>query len=270
VNGTDSERGSLVSAALHAIGGDRDDLLFAGGSTVEGLANPNSDIDLYVIGDIEITGTETAARKHEKTATIEYRDSREVNLTVLDPGGIIELDAAFRRSLASLSGEQGIEQLVDEDDLKVLHRIRTGRALQRPDRLDALRTDLGTDQLARYLLNMHAIAAVNRLTDVAGERADGHEESAAWMFREALVRVGQLVLAVDGETNSSSKWLVRLLLRGGASAAVRERVAQLLLGSTVDLTTDVGELKAHLATLVDASGTEAGPYLRCVARPKLG
>lgn len=257
---------SVLPLALKAFGGTEDDLVFLAGSTTDGLANRNSDIDLYVIGDTAVGGSETAARQGEKTSTIGYHDDREVNLCVLEPEGLVQLKDVFRRSVASLDGDKGIEQLVTDDNLKILHRIRTGQPLQRPDLLDGLRADIGTADLSRYLFNASAIAAVNRLTDVAGELADGHEQSAQWMFREALVHAGHCALAADGETNPSGKWLVRMLLRG---SGFRERIAGLLL-TQANLDTDVQEIKAGLAALIDAQGEIAGPYVRNVARKKLG
>jgi hypothetical protein len=266
----DTQREPLAAMALRAVGGSTEDLLFVAGSTTDGLANRNSDIDLYYIGDMTVAGSETAARRHERTATIEYLDGREVNLAVLDPVGLRELKTAFDASAASLDDPRGIAQLVDEDDLKLLHRIRTGEALQQPDRLDELRSDFGTHRLAAYLFAMSTIAAVNRLTDVAGEFTDGHVESAAWMHREALVHAGQAVLAADGVTTPSAKWLVRLLRRYGGHRAFRGHIVDGLLGRTEDdLLTALRRTSSGLAQVIDASGDEAARYVRTVARRKL-
>jgi hypothetical protein len=110
-----------------------------------------------------------------------------VHLAVLSPNGLAELKASFAISVASLQDPRGIAQLVDGDDLKLLHRLRTGQALQGEGQLDQLRVEFSTGHLAAYLFSMAVIAAVNRLTDVAGDLADGHDESAAWMHREVPV-----------------------------------------------------------------------------------
>ncbi|MET8127526.1 hypothetical protein ABZV67_28780 [Streptomyces sp. NPDC005065] len=264
---------ALAATALQAVGGNDKELLFLAGSTTDGLANRNSDLDLYVIGASRISGSETAARKGERTATVAYHEGREVNVAVLDPAALDALRDAFRASVASLSEEKGIAQLVDEDNLKLLHRIRTGRALRRPDLLNALREEHGTGHLARYLLNASAIAAVNRLTDVTGELADGHHDSAVWMYREALMHAGQCALAAAGVTVPSTKWLMRLLQReaerqDGTGCAAH--VARHLLTPPSDPVAAMRETRAELALVIDAAGDLAGPYVRTVARRKLG
>ncbi|MET9761587.1 hypothetical protein ABZ016_21405 [Streptomyces sp. NPDC006372] len=264
---------ALAATALEAVGGSGDELLFLAGSTTDGLANRNSDLDLYVVGDLRVTGSETAARQGERTATVAYHEGREVNVAVLDPAALGGLRDAFGASVASLSGEKGIAQLVDEDNLKILHRVRTGRALRHSDRLRELRQDLGTDDLPRYLLNVAAVAAVNRLTDVSGELADGHADSAAWMYREALVHTGQCALAAAGVTVPSVKWLVRLLQREAArqdDSGCAAHVARHLLAPPADTTAAMTATRAHLAAVIDAAGDQAGPYVRTVARRKLG
>jgi hypothetical protein len=282
---------ALAATALAAAGCSGEELLFLAGSTTDGLANRNSDLDLYVVGDFRITGSETAARQGERTATVAHHEGREVNVAVLDPAGLGLLRDAFRAAVASLSQERGIAQLVDEDNLKILHRVRTGRALRRADRLQELRDELGTGDLPRYLLNVAAIAAVNRLTDVSGELADGHADSAAWMYREALVHTGQCALAAAGVTVPSVKWLVRLLQReaehlsddghrtggerrrpdsGPAHTRCAAHAARNLLSPPADTAAAVKETRAALAAVIDAAGDQAGPYVRLVARPKLG
>ncbi|GHC92868.1 hypothetical protein GCM10007079_41590 [Nocardiopsis terrae] len=269
---TAADYAELAATALGAIGGTDEELLFLGGSTTDGLANRNSDLDLYVVGEFRVTGSETAARRGERTATIAYHGGREVNVAVLAPAALARLREAFRASVASLSEERGIAQLVDGDDLKILHRVRTGSAFRRPDRFQRLRDDLGTEELPRYLLNVAAVAAVNRLTDVSGELASGHSDSAAWMYREALVHTGQCALAAAGVTVPSTKWLIRLLqreeeLRDSADCAAH--VARRLLAPPADTPGAVEETRAELAAVIDAAGDQAGPYVRTVARPKL-
>ncbi|GHH35702.1 hypothetical protein [Streptomyces candidus] len=275
---------ALAATALAAVGCGPEELLFLAGSTTDGLANRNSDLDLYVVGDFRVTGSETAARQGERTATVAFHEGREVNVAVLDPAALDRLRNDFRAAVASLSEQQGIAQLVDGDNLKILHRVRTGQALRRPDRLQELCDDLGTGDLPRYLLNVAAVAAVNRLNDVSGELADGHAESAAWMYREALVHTGQCALAAAGVTVPSVKWLVRLLRReaerGPASqsaptpvlapARCAAHTARRLLDPPADTAAALQETRAELAALIDSVGEQAGPYIRLVARPKLG
>ncbi|MEF9905564.1 hypothetical protein [Streptomyces sp. P9-A2] len=269
---------ALAATALAAAGCGGDELLFLAGSTTDGLANRNSDLDLYIVGDFRVAGSETAARQGERTATVAFHEGREVNVAVLDPAALDRLRDAFRAAVASLSQEKGISQLVDEDNLKILHRVRTGQALRRPDRLQGLRDDLGTGDLPRYLLNVAAVAAVNRLTDVSGELADGHGDSAAWMYREALVHTGQCALAAAGVTVPSVKWLVRLLQRAAehrvdgdpAYARCAAHTARRLLAPPADTAAALRETRAELAAVIDSAGEQAGPYVRLVARSKLG
>jgi hypothetical protein len=265
---TPADDEALAALALAAAGADDETLLFLVGSMADGLANRGSDYDLYMIGTAAVEGSETAARRGERTATIAYHHGREVNLAILDPAALAALRDSFRQATASLSDPAGIAQVVDDNDVKVLHRLRTGRALRRTDLLEGLREDFGTDHLARYLFNAAAVAAVNRSTDIDGELAEGRTDSAAWMHRELLVHTGQCVLAAAGVTVPNAKWLLRLLQGvGGAGASY---VARQLLAPADDLITAIARTRAELAAVIDDAGDTAGPYVRDTARPKLG
>lgn len=263
---------SVAVLALGAVQVPRDGVLFVAGSVVDGLANRNSDLDVYVVGDdgATVVGADTTVRKGEKSGTIGELDGREVSLSVLEPSGLAELARSFQECLAALSDGSGIVQLESQNDLKVLHRVRTGIPLRGAERLAELRASTGTDRLAEYHVNVQAVAAVNRLTDVEGELAEGNDASACWMFREAVAHVSRLVLALDGETNPAPKWLVRLLERGGPDPRVRSRLAQLLTEHEDDLPAALLEVKELLRVTVDlAPDAVVGPYLRRVVR-KLG
>lgn len=259
---------TLARLALAAAGAGSDSPLFLVGSMADGLANRGSDYDLYMIGTAEVDGSETAARRGERTATIAYHRGREVNLAMLDPDALAQLRRSFARARASLADPSGIAQVVDENEVKLLHRIRTGRALRRPDLLEGLREDMGTADLARYLFNAAAIAAVNRSTDIEGELAEGRIDSAAWMHREMLIHTGQCALAGAGVTVPNAKWLLRLLRSTGGDAA--SYVAESLLAAAGDPSAALARTRAELAAVIDAAGDLAGPYVRATARPKLG
>ncbi|MER5523619.1 hypothetical protein ABT075_03265 [Streptomyces sp. NPDC002677] len=263
---------SVAEQALGAVGDPADGVLFVAGSVVDGLANRNSDLDVYFLGGdgAATVGADTTVRKGEKSGTIGELDGREVSLSILEPAGIEELTRSFQECLAALSDGGGIVQLESQNDLKVLHRIRTGVPLRGAERLERLRVSTGTERLAEYHVNVQAVAAVNRLTDVDGELAEGNDASACWMFREAVAHVARLVLALDGETNPAPKWLVRLLERGGPDPRLRSRLAQLLTEHEEDLPAALTEVKELLRATVDlAPDSVVGPYLRRVIR-KLG
>jgi hypothetical protein len=267
---TAAQRETVITAALTATDGTRDDLLFAAGSMVDGIANAGSDLDVYFIGSGAVAGADTTVRKLEKNGTVGLLDEREINLSILDPGGLTELGVGFARCLASLDSGDGIGQLDSENDLKILHRIRTGEPLLGARALSALRTSLNTGRLAEYLANLHAVTAINRLIDVGGEQAAQNSASAAWMFREALVHVGHLALALAGETSPGRKWLVRLLLRGERPDPLRTQLLRLLLESSSRVQEDVAELRGRLrALLLDSSTAVIGPYAKRLAREKL-
>ncbi|WP_406863827.1 hypothetical protein ABZO31_26680 [Streptomyces sp. HUAS MG47] len=264
---------TVARTALAAVGHPEDGVLFVAGSVVDGLANRNSDLDVYFLGGdaAPVVGSDTTVRKGEKSGTVAVLDGREISLSVLEPSGIEELARSFRECLTALSADSGIVQLESQNDLKVLHRLRTGVPLRGGERLEQLRRSTGTDRLAEYHVNVQAVAAVNRLTDVEGELAEGNDASASWMFREAVAHVARLVLALDGETNPAPKWLVRLLERGGPEPRLRSRLAQLLTEHEEDLPAALAEIRERLRTVVDhAPGAVVGPYLRRVVDRKLG
>lgn len=263
---------AVAEVALGAVDDPADGVLFVAGSVVDGLANRSSDLDVYFLGGdgAAVVGADTTVRKGEKSGTIGELGGREVSLSVLEPAGIAELTRSFQECLAALSDGGGIVQLESPNDLKVLHRIRTGVPLRGAERLEKLRAATGTERLAEYHVNVQAVAAVNRLADVEGELAEGNDASAYWMFREAVAHLARLVLALHGETNPAPKWLVRLLERGGPDPRLRSRLAQLLTEYEEDLPAAVTEVKHLVRTAVDvAPGTVAGPYVRRVIR-KLG
>src|SRR5687767_6005399 len=119
---SDRHRAELVATVREAVPHRIDDVVFLAGSVVDGLANAGSDLDVYVVADAEATGEGTTVRRREKNGTIGFLDSREVNLSLLDPAGLTELAGSFGTCLASLAGADGIAQLDSENDLKVLHR----------------------------------------------------------------------------------------------------------------------------------------------------
>ncbi|WP_422752021.1 hypothetical protein [Micromonospora sp. WMMD708] len=262
------QHGEMIVAAVRAAVPDLDDpVLFLAGSMVDGLANDGSDLDVYLVAAAGVTGTATTSRRREKNGTIGLLESREINLSILDPAALTELATSFAGCLASITGDGGIAQLDSENDLKVLHRIRTGQPLLGATGLRRWGVDLGCDRLDAYLANLHGVTALNRARDVQGELSAGRMESAGWMLREALVHTGQLALALGGETNPSRKWLVRLLRRPGAHQESRDWVADRLVAAAPDLPTDLTLLTARLRTLVEAAPDGVvGPYLRRLAR----
>lgn len=263
---SDRHRADVVAAVRTAVPDLADNVIFLAGSMVDGLANASSDLDVYVIADAGVAGSATTSRRREKNGTIGLLESREINLSVLDPAALAELAGSFAGCLAALSGDGGIVQLDSENDLKVLHRVRTGLPLRNDDGLRRWRDDLGCARLAAYLTNLHGVTALNRLRDVRGELSAGRDESATWMFREALVHAGQFALALAGETNPSRKWLLRLLRHPGAHSDVRGWIAQLLVGPAPDLPGDLDQLTKQLRRFTEtAPDGVVGPYLHRLA-----
>ncbi|MEU1755447.1 nucleotidyltransferase domain-containing protein [Micromonospora matsumotoense] len=264
----DQHRERIVTAVREAVPGLGEPVLFLAGSMVDGLANDGSDLDVYLVAEAGVTGAATTTRRREKNGTIGFLESREINLSILDPTGLAELATSFGACLASMAGDGGIAQLDSENDLKVLHRVRTGQPLRGGPGLRRLGADLGCDRLDAYLANLHGVTALNRARDVQGELSAGREESAGWMLREALVHTGQLALALGGETNPSRKWLVRLLRRPGAHQEVRDWAADRLVTAAPDLPADLTRLTTQLRTLVEgARDGVVGPYLRRIVGP---
>lgn len=267
-NLTTAKQEEVIVSALAATGGSRSDLLFAAGSMVDGVANAGSDLDLYFIGSGAAAGSNTTTRKLEKNGTVGSLDGRELNLSILDPVGLAELSENFRRCLASLANGGGIAQLDSENDLKVLHRIRSGVPLLGADKLTSLRRDLETARLAEYLANLHAVTAMNRLVDVDGEIGANNLDSAAWMLREATIHIAYMVLALSGETNPSRKWLLRLLLRGQSLGPLAERALQQLRRPTTSVQGDATDLRLMLRQLISQQ-TIFSAYVGRLAHEKL-
>ncbi|WP_433215062.1 hypothetical protein [Microtetraspora malaysiensis] len=272
LNLTEPSVAEAVEAALAAVDASADDLLFVAGSVVDGLANDNSDLDIYFLGrdGDAVIGAETTVRKGEKSGTIGVIGGREVSVSIIEPAGLAQLRADFGDCLAALTGNDGIVQLENQNDLKLLHRVRTGVPVQGEMRLQSLRQELGTDRLAEYLANVHGVAAVNRLIDVEGELAEDSEDSASWMLREATSHFARFALALQGQTNPAPKWRVKLIGRAELDAAVRGLLLRGLLEPSRDIKASLDTVKIRLRELVLAAPDElVGPYLRRQAERKL-
>ncbi|GII83394.1 hypothetical protein Ssi03_13840 [Sphaerisporangium siamense] len=272
LNLTEPSIAAAVEAASVAVEAGADDLLFVAGSVVDGLANDNSDLDLYFLGrdGDAVIGAETTVRKGEKSGTIGVIGGREVSVSIIEPAGLSRLRADFGDCLGALGQGDGIVQLESQNDLKLLHRVRTGVPVRGETRLHSLRQELGTDRLAEYLVNVHGVAAVNRLVDVEGELAEGGEDSASWMLREASSHLARFALALEGQTNPAPKWLVKLLGRARLAPADRALLLRGLLEPGRETKTLLDTVKIRLREMVLTAPDElVGPYLRRQAERKL-
>lgn len=262
---SDGLRAEVLSVVRETLGRPpaQHETLFLAGSVADGLANSASDLDVYLVSDGPALGHSTTTRGREKNGTIGVVGDRDLNLSIVPADSLGGLREEFGRCLDSLSDPNGIVQFDGENGLKLLHRLRVGIAIgDSDDALLALCEHLYCSRLPGYLMNLHGVAAVNRLADVVGEARDGNPESASWMLREALVHYAQFLLALDGQTNPSRKWLVRMLLQGGTHAEGKAATAELLTGPLPDPSSGAAEVRAKIGELVRAPGAEAGPYLK--------
>jgi Nucleotidyltransferase domain len=190
-----------------------DGAVLLGGSVPQGLANRDSDIDLLLMaeqhppsprvlqyGEAEHVFTHTAqpVKIHLRSLTFGYLEviagrMQDALGTFRDPGASTRI------------------HVFGENELNILHQIRTGVCLRMPAFVVEWRERLCSAYLPHYLMIFSLAEHFSRREDAIGEMREGRTESAAWAVREALSHLACAVLASVDESHPSPKWRVRLL-----------------------------------------------------------
>jgi hypothetical protein len=154
------------------------------------------------------SGATTARAPTGAKVSIEY-----VQITHLK-----QLAERMRSTVHTLERLEGARKAIvfTEDDLRTLHRIRTGIQLRNPEVAAKWANELHTEALPDYLSLLFVGFHFSLREDALGEIAAGRPSSALWIFRESLGCIAAGLLASVGQTNPNNKWRVRLLEQNAA------------------------------------------------------
>ena len=191
------------------------------GSTTEGLANPLSDVDLVIIGESDFDkGVVIKETEYTEWAT-NLPDGPEINVEYWRASDLEQMQQRLTNIFtllqdpSVLQGPSKLKQLerFSDSELRLLHRIRVGAVLVNPENAEGWRQRLMLDHLPYYLI-LHAMSYHNLYReDTVAQVRYGDPLSALYMLRYTMDYFAGSMLASVGETNTYSKWRVRLLDR---------------------------------------------------------
>src|SRR5258706_1112001 len=184
----------LIAAGSEAAGIE---CVFLGGSIAEGLGNPRSDVDVYLIVD----SVEPFKADEAKFKSLMLGD-RIVAPMFFSSASVADV---YRRAAAG-----GVLSAVEID---LLHRIRTGIPLAHEETFEALRLRLPQKEFARFLVRSGEAMLSNIFADVAGTLEAGDLPTCAFNSRALIDCAMDTYLSMHGETLAREKWRYRKIER---------------------------------------------------------
>lgn len=189
--------------------GDGEGLLLVG-SVGEGLANEESDLDLLLLAQGGPDGTSDVLRA--------MPEGFDLNIEVVTTGHVESLCRRFRQSLDDARRTPAAQAprmltFVGSDELRLLHRLRTGiPLLESAATIAALRGRHALHALPDFCMLQHVACHLRLRADAAQAARDATDpHTALQMCQLATRQLIAAVLALAGETNPSPKWSLRLL-----------------------------------------------------------
>ncbi|MCP3102416.1 hypothetical protein LZ198_26440 [Myxococcus sp. K15C18031901] len=195
---------AITARAREALRLTDGDVLFVCGSLVEGLGNETSDIDLYLVTsrtDITFTSLRDVAFAVGPIVC---------DVRVLDGEALERLLSAFEQWERQPRQPRAATGLT-EDDRKLLHRLRTGKALHGDEELARYQARVPPSHLARHKLDWARYQANTLQIDLAGLNGVSDWVSMLFVAQELLGHAVDGLLAGHGFTNPTRKWRARLL-----------------------------------------------------------
>ena len=200
------------------------DVVMISGTLLEGIGNPYSDLDMYVIGEqlpsVAPTGPVTLVIREDGRV-------RRVNEALPHAGGII-LDVQYytlhelstlSRSLNELYAESRqsariFRKTLHPDDEDLIHKLLTGTVLRDDARVfDAHKIfDRGRFCFLKY---RNEVGGYAEFRDLMGSWNDGDLDSCLFNMRNYLVSQVSGMLFLAGSTNPRPKWFLRRLASFG-------------------------------------------------------
>ncbi|NTX05877.1 MULTISPECIES: hypothetical protein [Myxococcus] len=228
--------------------------VFLSGSLVEGMGNAFSDIDVFVVGGGEPTGT-SLHKAGDALFSVHMLGKRRVDFEYWSEASVEVLAA----KLAALDLKEGgrdnvmMERRMTEDEIVFLHRVRTGVALMHDGRLDRLRSRFDFRRLSRWLLEVKIREVDDALEDLYGMMEQ--PDVALMRARELLNSTCDAFCHYRGSTNIRRKWRTRILGQLVASGdeearKFEQRFWELQFPDGARLRQRPEDLKAYLETCI--------------------
>lgn len=193
------------------------------GSIPAGLATASSDVDFLLLSHEPLLPEPTAGDQivvrgatHDSLHLKRHPGGIEVTLELLAMDRLQALGRAVDglRTFAQEGDASGGLPMLDDADLKLLHRLRTGWVLAAPEYVEQWRNRFGTSMLPMYMAINGFVMFRKYLEDVLAHRHD-HDVvgGALHIGRLAAQSAARAVLALAEETDPDPKWLLHLLHR---------------------------------------------------------
>ncbi len=222
-----------LGVAANFCAGDSRALAFASGTLIEGIGNPFSDIDVYVVrdrlprtGDLDLSGNFRVIGKDRRILHDGVVGEQVYLVHRLIPESHVKIDIEFRTFADVSSIIRTIEELFDyaihnlvlltrymnyrEEDF--IHRILVGVPIANPVAFGELRRAISAEQYT-YLCYRWNASDFSVLIDLLGAWRAGEYDRAKDLARENLIQQMSAFLHLNGLTNKRRKWLLRYLTR---------------------------------------------------------
>jgi len=186
---------------------DKTDVVYISGSLIEGYGNSSSDVDIFVISDVEPIG-ENIIKKDKFTIDIRFEGKRRVDFEYWRPQYVDEIAQKLKKITP---GKDFVAEKLSPVEELFIHRIKIGQVIQNKLDFEKLKNKFDLNLFSRYLLQQSIHRIDGAIEDLVGLLDDGDLDTA--IFRAVSI-VG---LSVDawcfyrGRTNPLEKWRVKKL-----------------------------------------------------------
>lgn len=223
------------------------DILFIGGSVVEGLATPWSDLDVYMVAE---TGEPAVADWRQIDVPFD-QIVLDVEVWLLDEvkklvSRLSSIGPRWRSDARNMMKLSAVER-------EFLHRLRLGVPIHNAKGLDDLRHRANWRDLAGLVYSRALLRVTNAQTDLLGFVAQRDWPSAILSAQTVVHFSVSALLGVFGETHPGEKWIFRLLRRLRS-----DELPEGLLAGWPDLESRVFDLLASSADRDDAEAYVRG------------
>lgn len=180
------------------------------GSLVEGLGNPGSDIDIYVIvKDLEVLQHSTK-RDEQFHIDIHYFNDRRLDYEYWSVQSISRVNDVLM-TLPVNDESKNILDTFAEHEVDFIHRLYHSVPLINYPKVEDLRRTFSQQRFVRYLMENKRIYIDDAFDDSAGMFEVGHFRSAALRARFTVENAVDMFLYSYGITNPKDKHRIRLL-----------------------------------------------------------
>lgn len=187
-------------------------VLFSG-AIAEGLGHAVSDIDIIVLGSEPI-------KSDIVVSTVEYDETVDrlstghlLNITYIRSETLEDIASKTIHLVGLLNPTSSglLWYTLSDAELRLMHDIKVGYPLYRPDLCEKVRADLLLVFLHLYTTVHYGLRAQQLLEDAQTFAASGEDETARLMLHEAAQFLAASVLGGIGQTSVKPKWRVKLL-----------------------------------------------------------